>query len=283
MKPDASIQELRKFTERISGTPSLPEGVASSQITIGNVAAEWLIPAGAASDSVIIYLHGGAWVLGLNNRHRLLAANIGLASRSRVLAVDYRLAPEDPFPAALDDCLASYRWLLEEGYDSHKIIFAGDSSGGNLALASLISIRDAGESLPAASVCISPVTDLAGTGRTFYSNRDPLLTPEFILSMASHYAGDQDVRLPLISPYYGDLANLPPLLVHAGEEEILLSDAERLADNARKAGMEVRLDVWERMWHVWHINIPYLPEANQAVAEIGIFIRSHLKGPAEGI
>jgi acetyl esterase/lipase len=277
MKPAASVQELRKFTKSISGSPALPKGTASSRITIGEAAAEWLIPAGVSSDSVIMYLHGGAWVMGLDKRHRLLAANIGLASGCRILAVDYRLAPEYPFPAALDDCLAAYRRLLEEGFPPHKIIFAGDSSGANLALASLMSIRDAGDPLPAACVCISPVTDLAGTGRTFYSNSDALLNPGFILSMARHYAGDRDVRMPLISPHYGDFTNLPPLLVQAGEDEILLGDAERLADNARKAGVEVQFDVWESMWHVWHINIPYLPEANKAVAEIGKFIISHKK------
>jgi acetyl esterase/lipase len=220
--------------------------------------------------------------LGLNNRHRLLAANIGLASRCRILVLDYRLAPEYPFPAALEDCIAAYKWLLEEGIAPHKIIFAGDSSGANLALASLMSIRDAGESLPAACVCMSPVTDLAGTGRTFYSNRDALITPGFILSMARHYAGDQDVRMPLISPHYGDMTNLSPLLIQVGEDEILLGDAERLADNARKAGVEVQLDVWESMWHVWHINLPHLPEANKAVAEIGSFIRAHIEESATG-
>lgn len=272
MKPDVSIHELRKFTKRFSGSPSFPPGITSSHIMIGNVPAQWLLPAGTFSDAVIIYLHGGAWVLGLNNRHLLMAAHIALASRSRLLAVDYRLAPEHPFPAALDDSLAVYRWLLNEGIPPHKIVFAGDSSGANLALAALISLRDAGEPLPAAAVCISPVTDLAGTGTTFKSNNDPLLTPEFILSMANHYAGGQDVQTPLISPHYGDLAGLPPLLIQAGKDEILLSDAERLADNASKAGVEVQLDVWEKMWHVWHVNVPHLPEADQAVAEIGRFI-----------
>lgn len=189
------------------------------------------------------------------------------------MAVDYRLAPEYPFPAALEDCLTAYRWLLKSGISSQQIVIGGDSAGGNLALTTLMALRDAGDLLPAAAVCISPMTDLAGTGESFSTNQDPLLTSQFALSMAQYYAGNQDPRLPLISPHYGSLSGLPPLLIHIGEDEILLSDATRLADNARAAGVDVSLVIWPKMWHVWHVYAPYLPEAQQAVNAIGVFVR----------
>lgn len=203
-------------------------------------------------------------------------AHICQAAASRALAVEYRLAPEDPFPAALEDCLAAYRWLLKSGTSPQQIVVAGDSAGGNLTLTTLMALRDAGDPLPAAAVCISPMTDLAGTGESFSTNKDPLLTTRFALSMARYYAGGQDPRLPLISPHYGSLHEFPPLLIHVGEDEILLSDSMRLADNARADGVEVRLVIWPKMWHVWHAFVPYLPEAQQAVAEIGAFIGEHV-------
>jgi acetyl esterase/lipase len=190
--------------------------------------------------------------------------------------VDYRLAPEHPFPAPLDDCLTVYRRLIKDGIKPKHIVIAGDSVGANLTLAVLLKLRDADEPLPAAAVCISPLTDLAFTSRSCQTQKDALLTAEFVRSMSSHYVGNEDVYNPLISPHYGNLAGLPPLLIHAGEDEILLNDAERLADNARNAGVEVTLTVWPKMWHVWHILAPYLPEAIQATHEIGSFIHSHI-------
>ena len=241
------------------------------------VSVEWIIPSNASSQSVILYLHGGGWTLGWYNSHRWLVAYICQAATSRALAVNYRLAPEDPFPAALEDCLAAYRWLLKSGTSPQQIVVAGDSAGGNLALATLMALRDAGDPLPAAAVCISPMTDLAGTGESFSTHKDPLLTTRFALSMARYYAGDQDPRLPLISPHYGNLDRLPPLLIHVGEDEILLSDAARLTDNARAAGVDVSLVIWPKMWHVWHAFAPYLPEAQQAIDAIGIFIRERVR------
>jgi acetyl esterase/lipase len=188
--------------------------------------------------------------------------------------VDYRLAPEHPFPAALEDCLAAYRWLLGTGISPLDIVIAGDSAGGNLTLTTLLSLRDAGDPLPAAAVCIAPMTDLEGTGESFRTKDDPALTAEFALKVARHYAGDHDLRLPLLSPYHGDLRGLPPLLIQVGGDEILLSDATRLADDARAAGVEVHLAVWPKMWHVWHVFAPSLPEARRAIDDIGAFIRS---------
>jgi len=239
------------------------------------VSAEWILPGSVSSQPVILYLHGGGWVLGWYQSHRVLSAHIGKASQSRVLAVNYRLAPENPFPAALEDCLAAYHWIVNENVAPDRIVIAGDSAGGNLTLAMLMVLRDAGDPLPAAAVCISPMTDLACTGETFHANRDALLTAEFAASMARYYRGERDPCLPLISPHYGDMRGLPPLLIQAGEYEILLSDAQRIADKARSAGVHVTLTVWPKMWHVWHVNTPWLPEAKQAVDTIGSFIRKH--------
>jgi acetyl esterase/lipase len=190
--------------------------------------------------------------------------------------VDYRLAPEHPFPAPLDDCLTVYRRLINDGIKPKHIVIAGDSVGANLTLAVLLTLRDTDEPLPAAAVCISPMTDLAFTGKSYDTQKDALLTAEIARSMSSHYVGNQDVYNPLISPHYGDLKGLPPLLIHAGKDEILLNDAERLANNARHAGVNVTLTIWPKMWHVWHILVPYLPEAIQATNEIGSFVHRHI-------
>ncbi len=281
MNSITSIPKLRTFSEKISRSLTLPDDVTSRRNRVDGVSVEWIVPPVVSSKSVIMYLHGGAWVLGWYNNHRVLVAHIGRASKSRVLAVNYRLAPENPFPAALEDSLAAYHWLLKDGIKPNQIVIAGDSVGGNLTLATLMSLREGGDPLPAAAVCISPMTDLAGTGETLHTNKDVLLTAKFALSMSRHYIGTQDSRIPLISPHYGDMTDLPPLLIHAGENEILLSDAQRLADNARNAGVNVTLDVWPKMWHVWHTYVPYLPEAKRAVEAIGNFVRQHVMSDAD--
>jgi acetyl esterase/lipase len=213
----------------------------------------------------------------LYNVHRRLVAHICQAAGRRALALDYRLAPENPFPAALEDCVAGYRWLLKNGTRPQEMVIAGDSAGGNLLLATLMMLRDQGYALPAAAVCISPITDLEGTGESFHRNDDPAVTVEFALSTIRGYAHGQDLRLPLLSPYRGDLRGLPPMLIHVGEEEMLLSDAMRLRDSACKAGVEASLTIWPRMWHVWHVFAPLLPEAKQAIDAIGIFTRERLR------
>jgi monoterpene epsilon-lactone hydrolase len=172
--------------------------------------------------------------------------------------------------------LAVYHWLLKNGIAPENIEIAGDSAGANFTLSTLISLRDTGAPLPAAAVCISPITDLLATGESFRTKQDPAQTAAFVLAMARHYAGNQDLHLPLLSPYYGDLRGLPPLLIQVGEDEILLSDATRLADNARAAGVDVSLVIWRKMWHVWHLFVPSLPEARQAIYAIGDFIREHI-------
>jgi acetyl esterase/lipase len=273
---DAPVERFRALMERQEPYFKPPRDVEVQPVMAGEVPAEWLIPPEASPRSVILYLHGGGWTLGWTNIHRRMVAQLCRAATCRTLAVDYRLAPEHPFPAALEDCLGAYRWMLKSGSLPRDIVIAGDSAGGNLTLATLLSLRDAGDPLPAAAVCISPATDLEGTGESFWTKKDPAVTPEFVLAMVRHYASGQDLRSPLLSPHYGDLRGLPPLLIHVGEDEMLLSDATRLADKARAAGVDVSLVVWPRMWHVWHLLTPSLPEARQAINAIGAFVRERL-------
>lgn len=270
-----SLPELRARMAALSSKQPLPKGVDISPAKADGVPVEWFTPTAGHSQSVILYLHGGAWTLGWTNTGRSMLAHLCLASQCRALAVDYRLAPEHPFPDALEDCLTVYRWLLNNGTARQQIVIAGDSAGGNLALATLLGLRDSAEPLPAAAVCISAVTDLAFTGESLISARDPSITVEFAQAMARHYIGGRDPHQPLISPLYGRMDGLPPLLIHAGEDEIFLSDAVRLAEHARSAAVDVRLVIGSKMWHVWHAFAPYLPEAQQAIKEIGAFIREH--------
>lgn len=260
-----------------------PKEVAVQRMKVGELWAEWLEPAGANPGRVMLYLHGGSYVTGSCDSHRGLVARLAQAGGLRALLTEYRLAPEHPFPAALEDAVAAYRGLLQAGYSPQQVVIAGDSAGGGLTLATLLALRDAGDPLPAAAVCISPLTDLACTGESVQTRAkiDPWLTRASII-FARYYRGSYDPCLPLLSPLYADLGGLPPLLIHVGSDEILLNDSTRLAERAQAAGVEVTLEIWPRMWHVWHIFAPYLPEAKQAIAVIGTFVRQQL-GQKEAI
>jgi acetyl esterase/lipase len=272
---DTPVPKLRALMENNTRWNRPPKGVAIKPVMAGGVPAEWLEPAGADPGQVMLYLHGGGYVIGSCNTHRAMVARLAQAGGLRALLLEYRLAPEHPFPAALEDAAAAYRWLLEQGIASQQIVIAGDSAGGGLTLATLLALRDAGDPLPAAAVCLSPLTDLACTGESIQTRAkaDPWLTPATAL-LARYYQGDHDPRSPLLSPLYGDLRGLPPLLIHVGSDEILLSDSTRLAERAQAAEVEVTLEIWPDMWHVWHIFTPYLPEAQRAIAAIGAFVRS---------
>jgi len=272
-----TIEEQRARQERSSRFNRLPADIRHKQISAHGVAAEW-IEAPDSDSGVILYLHGGAYALASLNTHRELVARLVRATNMRALAVKYRLAPEHPFPAALEDSLAAYRWLLDQGIDPSQIIIAGDSAGGGLALATMISLRDAGEPLPAGAVCISPWTDLALTGASVKNKDklDPILDSETIARYARYYAGAHETTTPLISPLYADLSGLPPLLIQAGTDEILLDDATRCAERARAAGVDVTLEVWDGMFHVFQM-VPILPETRKAVEQIARFTTHILK------
>ena len=225
----------------------------------------------------ILYFHGGGYALGSSRAHAEMASWIARAAQARVFVLDYRRAPEYRFPAALDDALLAYRWMLTSGIDPRHLAVAGDSAGGGLTLALLTLLRDRGESLPSAAVCISPWVDLQMTGPSILSKAalDPLLTRHGLQQFADWYLGGQDPRNPLVSPLYADLKGLPPLLVQVGTSEILLDDAVRLEQRARAAGVKVTLSLYEDMPHVWHVFASFLPEGKRAAAEIGDFVMQH--------
>ena len=278
MASRSTMAEWRALAGTGSSRPRTVRRVSLQRTKVGEVPAEWLVPDGVDANRVILYLHGGAWVLGWYNSHRMMVSRLAKAARARAFAVDYRLAPEHPFPAALEDSLAAYHCLLELGISPGKIVFAGNSSGGNLVLAALLKLKSAGEPLPAAAVCLSPATNLAERGASFQANarKEAILPPNFSSAGRAAYTQDCDVHDPLVSPIFGDLHGLPPLLIQAGADEVLLSDATSFAEKARQAGVDVTLEVYAGMWHVWQIYAPYLPEAEQALRSVARFIDGHI-------
>jgi epsilon-lactone hydrolase len=266
-----TIAEQRAKQETIGKAARLPRQLICQPVTVAGVPAEWIaLP--EADAGVMLYLHGGAYNLGSVNASRDRIARLVAATRHKALALDYRLAPENPFPAALEDAVAAYRWLLAEGTAPGRILFAGDSAGGGLAVATLVALRDAGLPLPAGAVCISPWVDLALTGDSIHSKAaaDPILDAASLARYAATYAGDAPLTSPLISPLYADLHGLPPLLILAGTEEILLDDATRLAEKAGQAGVAVTLATWEGLFHVFPV-VGFLPETRQAMQQVGAF------------
>ncbi|MCX7623243.1 MAG: alpha/beta hydrolase [Thermomicrobium sp.] len=255
---------------------ALPPGIRREEVSADAVRCEWLIPAGAPEDQVLLYLHGGGFVFGLSAQHVAMVAELARLLGRRALLVDYRLAPRHPWPAALEDCLAAYRWLLRQGFDAKRIVVAGDSAGGNLALTLAMALRDAGEPMPAAIACLSPVGDLAGSEERGRTEEDPVLHPRAIRRFNRSYVAGHDARNPLISPLYGDWHGLPPLLVHAGEDELLRDDAERIAERAQHAGVAVELEIYPRMWHVWQLSLE-LPQARDSLEKIAAFLQRHLE------
>ena len=252
-----------------------PAGVTCTPVEAGGVSAEWSVADGADQAKVILYVHGGGYVMGSAGSHRDMTSRLSQAAGARVLSLNYRLAPEHPFPAPVDDTLAAYRWLLGQGIQASNIAIAGDSAGGGLALAALLAIRDAGEPVPAAGIGISPWVDMEGTGESMTTRAavDPVVQKEGLLGMAKLYLGGADPKDPLAAPLHGNLAGLPPLLIQVGDSETLLDDATRITQRARKADVDVTLKIWDEMPHVWHLFAPILPEGRQAIEEIGAFFK----------
>jgi acetyl esterase/lipase len=274
--PDIPIEQARVAFDAVANMFVLAADVTRETVDVDGTPGEWISTAGAGGDAVMLYLHGGGYVIGSINSHREMVSRIARASGARALAIDYRLAPEHPFPAAVDDATKAYRWLLKQGVGPEKIIVAGDSAGGGLTLATLLALRDAGDPLPAAAVCISPWTDLEITGESMVTKADvdPMIRPQDAKGGAERYHGKADPGHPLISPINADLSGLPPLLVQVGTSEVLLSDSTRLAEQARAAGVDVTLEEWEEMIHVWHFFAFILPEAQQAIERIGEFVKA---------
>ena len=272
-----AVEEFRAALEEMASQFCLAEDIVTERVGAGGVPAEWIVAPGAADDRVLLYLHGGGYAMGSMRSHREVISRLSRASGARALGLEYRLAPENPFPAAVEDTVAAYRWLLSNGVNPKKIAIAGDSAGGGLTVAALVAMRYAGEPMPAAGVPISAWLDLEGIGESMTTNAevDPFVEREGLQFLMKMYIGDRDPRTPLAAPIYADLHGLPPLLIQVGSLEVLLDDSTRLAERAKAAGVDVTLEVWDDMPHVWHTFAPILPEGQQAIDRVGEFIRKH--------
>lgn len=273
MTGQADIQKIRATLGRVSPVP--PSGVRLEVDKVGGVAGEWVHPPERGVVGTMLYLHGGGYFACSPQTHRPITA--GFARRGlRVFAPDYRLAPEHPFPAAVDDAVAAYRGLLAQGLAPDSIVVGGDSAGGGLTLSMLLTLRELGEPMPAAAMLFSPLTDLAATGASLVTNtkRDAMFHGADIAKVAGPYMGERDPKHPVASPLYADLSGLPPLLVHAGSDEVLLDDSTRLVDRAKAAGTDVVLQTWPVVPHVWQL-FP-LPESAESMNAAADFLRAAL-------
>ena len=250
-----------------------------TRVSAGGVPADQIVPTGFAASRVVLFFHGGGYSLGSARSHRALGKRIAFAARARVVLPDYRLAPEHVFPAAVEDALASYRWLLATGVKSERIAVGGDSAGAGLALALLVSLRDAGAPLPACAVLLSPFADLEcrGASYTTLAELDPIVSREMGVGMGKVYIGDRKPSDPLASPVHAALTDLPPLLIQVGSREVVLDDARAIERHASEAGGRAQLDVWQGMIHVWHLFASVLEDGQRAIEDLGSFIRQWAK------
>jgi monoterpene epsilon-lactone hydrolase len=273
-----SLADQRARIDSLAQFFPVPDGVEVEAARIGGVPGEWVRARRARRDAALLYRHGGGYLLGSPASHRHLAAALSEASGLSVFSADYRLAPENPFPAAVDDAVAAYRGLLDSGIPASKLAIAGDSAGGGLTIATLVALRDQHIPMPAAAVALSPWADLSGSGESHTSRarRDPMVGLEGLNGMAAAYLGGADARTPLASPLFAELNGLPPLLIQVGTEEVLHSDAVGLASKAEAAGVEVSLESWGGMMHVWHVFHPMLSEGRDAIARIGTFLSGRI-------
>ncbi|HEY0604567.1 MAG TPA: alpha/beta hydrolase [Herpetosiphonaceae bacterium] len=280
---NTSIPALRQQVEKSAvRLGKMPPGLEVTAAAIPGLYAEWLRRSESPRDRAMLYFHGGGYVMGSARSHRGIIAKFVVGSGIDTLLFDYRLAPEHPFPAALDDSLTAYRWLLEQGFSPERIVFAGDSAGAGLCLATLLAIRDNHMPLPAAAAVLSPWTDLKCTGNS-YARRDPLAPDGSLAVYSAYYAGGHDLTDPLISPLYGDLAGLQPVLIYVGEDEAMLDDSVRFAEKAQAAGVDVRLHVGRGMVHCYPALSPLFPEAKAALDDICAFLASSIGQPAPAV
>ncbi|MFM7028989.1 MAG: alpha/beta hydrolase [Chakrabartia sp.] len=272
--------EARAAFEALLANLPVADDLGFTPETLGGVPALRVTAPNSAADRALLYLHGGAFVVGSAQGYRGLAGDLARAGGLTGFAIDYRLAPETPFPGAVEDAAVAYLALLDKGFAPDKIVLAGDSAGGGLTLSTLVQLRDAGHPLPACALLISPWADLGCTGGSITSKQaeDPSLTAEALRKTAAHYLGDTPAQTPLASPIHADLSGLPPLLIQVGSAEILLDDAVRVASVAGHAGTAVRLDIWPDMVHVWHAFAFMLAAGRAAIADAGVFFTSHIKG-----
>jgi epsilon-lactone hydrolase len=278
-RSDDYRQRRRDFDAAFSQY-GIARDVTVEPVNANGVRAEWTSTPADDRDAALLYVHGGGYVIGSLDSHRHLVSEAGRAAKTWALALDYRLAPEHPFPAAVEDAVSGYRYLLSRGIRPRRIAIAGDSAGGGLVVAAMLAIRDAGLGQPACGWCISPWVDMEGIGETMSTKEaaDPMVQRAPLLDMAKLYLGGADPRSPLAAPIYADLTGLAPLLIQVGAAETLLDDAIRLAKVAGAADVRVDLQVWPEMVHVWHIFHPELKAGRKAIEEGGAFVRAMISG-----
>jgi len=275
-QPDPpTVAAFRARTEEMGDKMPAPPEAIVEKLTIAGRPAEWVSAPGCNPNRQALYLHGGGYVIGSPNSHRNLAYNIAKAMDGRCLVLDYRMAPEDPFPAAVEDAVAAWQWMLAAGGNPARMSIMGDSAGGGLTIATQVALKQRGIRLPACSCCISPWTDLEGTGDSVKSKADvdPMVTEEALHRWGGLYLNGADPRDPLASPLYADVSGLGPVLVQVGTAEILMDDSTRFAEKARAQGVDVTLELWDDMPHIWHIFAPMLSEGADAIAKLGAWTR----------
>lgn len=277
-KPQATLAEMRTAGLAFGNLTSEPASVTSTPVDAGGVPAQWLTPQGASTDRVLMYVHGGGYVMMSAATHRKMVGHIAKATGCRALNVDYRLAPEHPHPAAVNDAVTAYQWLLSQGIKPQHIAIAGDSAGGGLCLATALKLRDMSVSLPAALAPISPWTDMEGTGASMKSRAavDMIVTPDAITQLGGVFLNGGSPRDPYASPLHAELQGLPPIYIQVGDEEVLLDDSTRFAAKAKQAGVEVAIEIFPEMQHVFQIAAGNMPEADAAVAKIGAWLKTKL-------
>jgi epsilon-lactone hydrolase len=277
-----NVLSARKRLDFFAGMVPRASRVRVQKETIAGLNAEWLTPDDADDDKLLLYWHGGGYVMGSCASHRPFVSHVAREGGVKALVPEYRLAPEHPFPAAVEDSVNLYRALLEKGYEPANIVVAGDSAGGGLAVAMSLSLRDSGDPLPGAVALLSPLLDLSWQGESMITrkDKDPWFTREHLLHVSKAYCDDTEITHPLVSPVFADASGLPATLIQVGDDELLLSDSERFAENMRTSGGQVDIDVWSGMWHVWQMFIGLMPESRQAVEKLGEFIQTSLGGRA---
>ena len=256
----------------------LPSETQISSVDLDGLPAEWVLNKHTHNnENIIIYLHGGAYNIGSPQSHRNITSRLAKATGAMVLAIDYRLAPEHPFPAGLSDVTKAYKWLLEHGHNPKNIAISGDSAGGGLTVSSALAIKEENIELPSSLGVISPWVDLTMSGESVQSNAnvDPMMRKDWLIAMGNNYATDLRPESPLCSPIFSDLTDLPPLLIQVGSDEILLDDSVRLAQQAEASGVNVELNVWENLWHLWHFHAGFFPEADKAIQDLANHFLNH--------
>lgn len=275
---NVDVQKVRRLWNRLGKFLMTAIGVKIKKDRINGLYAEWLVPKHCTHGKLILYLHGGAYIVGGCYMHRQMVSHLARAANVKVLLPEYRLAPEHKYPAGLEDAIGIYRKLLSDGWRASDIMLAGDSAGGGLSVATLLALRDAGDELPAGAVLMSPFLDVTASGDTMQTRaaQDPWFDPEHVPVIADYYCAPHQRRDAYVSPVFADVDGLPPIYIQVGDDEILLSDSTRFAEKLRQAGCEVELEIWPDMWHVFQFFVNKMPESGRAIKKIGAYVQQRL-------